>query len=95
MKAKVWAWFVIIQLLGCACASPSADLVVRQLGAVLLLPSTIVLLVAGPKLASRIMSSTLSEAFAIIVFFSINATCWVLVSRLLRKPNTPRTITEP
>lgn len=81
MKPITWLLFCGSQLLGCLCLNIRNDLAVRWLGGFLLSPSAFLLLFIPSRFAEYIISKSIFETFAVLLFFSINAVSWIVVYR--------------
>jgi hypothetical protein len=76
MKRIDWLAFVAVQLLGLWCGEIIQPLSVRQTGAVLLLPATLVIYLMPASVAAHITDK---------LIYQVNAVSWVLVVRFARK----------
>lgn len=93
MKLIDWLLFLATQLLVIFLLLISNPKPIMAVGFVLLHPSSgILYLVGGDALAHAVMRSTFSQATAIVIFFSINLAAWLLVTRLLYRRKTARSV---
>jgi hypothetical protein len=91
LKLIGWLLFVLVQIIALSMQSTGSPLLIKIIGMVLLLPSSgFVYLFGGERLSAPVMRNTSFEIAASVIFFAVNALCWLMVAQLLRHYRTSK-----